>query len=279
MLNSDNDAKSNWLSVGPNQTSYSTENTIVKNDKEFKSNLPTIYSHKIYGELACLTYFIKVCYDKTFDENFCKNLSITLNSFPNGKLAEIYGSNHLKIGKNNSAKLNYVLNNSEYLSHMRKSNQDGKDAFKKCYKKYNSGTYYLKENIIEDKNEMDNLKELYVQHLIRPKGCRNKKVNGKKYTIKDYYILDSNLIDFIMKNYKVDVAEEIISYYDVWDNQMYFLKPNLKSPDKKNLEKAYKYLKLNTYSSSIRLDFDKLTDNIDKNSEFNWKHSEKIKLM
>ena len=62
VLNSDNDAKNNCLSVGPNQTSYSDINVITKNDKEFQSNFPSVYGHEVYGDLVCLTYFIKVCY-------------------------------------------------------------------------------------------------------------------------------------------------------------------------------------------------------------------------
>ena len=279
VLNSDNDAKKNCLSVGPNQTSYSSINIVSKNGKEFNTNLPAIYTHKIYGELVCLTYFIKVCYDRVFDENFCKNLSITLNSFPNGMLSEVYGSDFLKIGKTNSAKLEYVLQDSEYRSHMKKCDGAGKTAFRTCYKRYADDTYYIREDVRNDKEELENLEEIYVEKLIRPVGTRGKKVNGKKFAIKDYYILDSSLVSFIEANYEEDDKDEIISYYDLHPGTVYLLNPEMKSEDKKKLQSAYKRIKLNTYANSIRIDFDKVTDGIEEGSEFLWDHTQEIDLM
>lgn len=279
VLNSDNDAKTNCLSVGSNQTSYSAISIVSKNGKEFNTNLPAIYTHKIYGELVCLTYFIKVCYDRVFDENFCKKLSITLNSFPNGMLSDIYGINFLKIGKNNSAKLEYVLQDSEYRSHMRKCDDAGKTAFRTCYKRYTTDTYYLKEEYRDDKDELENLSEIYVEKLKRPDGTRGKKVNEKKFAIKDYYVLDTELVNFIDANYEEDDKDEILAYYDLYTGVFYLLSPEIKSEDKKKLQSAYKRIKLNTYAESIRIDFDKVTDDIDENSVFFWDHSQEIELM
>ncbi len=278
VLNSDNDAKINCISVGPNQTSYSSEIIVSKNDKEFNSNLPAVYSHKIYGELVCLTYFIKVCYDRTFDEHFRENLSITLNSFPNGMLAEVYGTDFLKIGKNNSAKLEYVLQETAYLSSIRKSDDDGKAAFRICYKKYKEDTYYLKEDVIENKDEIERLSELYVENYIRTTGMRGKKVNGKKFDIKDYVILDTELINFIENNYNETDKDNILMYYDLF-NGVYLLNARLKSEDKKKLQSAYKRIKLNTYADSIRIDFDRVVEGVDSDSEFSWDHSQSISLM
>ena len=53
----------------------------------------------------------------------------------------------------------------------------------------------------------------------------------------------------------------------------------MKSEDKKKLQSAYKRIKLNTYATSIRIDFDKVTDDIDEDSEFFWHHSQEIDLM
>lgn len=237
-----------------------------------------MYSHKIYGDLVCLTYFIKVCYDRTFDEHFREKLSITLNSFPNGMLAEVYGTDFLKIGKNNSAKLEYVLQESAYLSSIRKSDNDGKSAFKTCYKRYKEDTYYLKEDVIENKDEIESLTELYVEKYIRSTGTRGKKINEKKFDIKDYVILDTELVDFIEKNYDESDKDDILTYYDLFSGA-YLLNARLKSEDKKKLQSAYKRIKLNTYADSIRIDFDRVVEGVDSDSEFFWDHSQSISLM
>lgn len=278
VLNSDNDAKSNCLSVGPNQTSYSAVEVITKNDKEFQSNLPSIYKHNVYGELVCLTYFIKVCYDKKFDFSFSKTLRLSLNCFPNGKLASLYGTDFLKIGKNNSAKLEYVLPRSEYSKHVRKCDETGKVAFRTCYKHYKNIVYYISENVRDDKDSLGELEKLFTDCLIRKQNDRSKKVNGKKFSMKDYWILDESIIKYIGENYSIEDQEKILGYYDEYNN-VSLLDLNTKAEDKTKLKAAYKSIKLNTYANSIRIDFDKVTDKIDENSEYNWRHSQEICLM
>ena len=278
VLNSDNDAKSNCLSVGPNQTSYSDIIVITKNDKEFKPNLPSIYTHKTYGDLICLTYFIKVCYDKKFDDSFSKTLRLSLNCFPNGQLAEVYGTDFLKIGKSNSARLEYVLSEGVYLKHIRKCDNDGKDAFRKCYFHFKGTVYYISENVRDDKDALKELKEVFTDSLIRKAGDRSKKVNGKKFVMSDYWILDELKVKYISENYPEKSQEKIFEYYDEYSN-VALMNLNTKAEDKTKLKAAYKSIKLNTYANSIRIDFDKVMDALDENSEYNWKHSQEIMLM
>lgn len=278
VLNSDNDAKSNCLSVGPNQTSYSDINVITKNDKEFNSNLPSVYGHEVYGDLVCLTYFIKVCYDRKFDESFSKSLRLSLNCFPNGSLANIYGTDFLKIGKNNSARLEYILPRNEYLKYYKKCDAAGKNAFKLCYKIYKGNVFYISENVRDDKDSLKELESLFVDLLIRQAGDRSKKVNGKKFSIKDYWVLDEVAMQFINANYSEESQEKILEFYDEYSD-VALIDLNTKSADKTKLKAAYKSIKLNTYANSIRIDFDKVTENIDENSEYNWEHSQEIMLM
>ena len=278
VLNSDNDAKNNCLSVGPNQTSYSDINVITKNDKEFKSNLPSVYKHEVYGELVCLTYFIKVCYDRKFDESFSKSLNLSLNCFPNGKLADVYGTDFLKIGKNNSARLEYVLPKNAYSRYIRKCDDAGKTAFRTCYKTYRGTVYYISENVRDDKDALKELERLFINSLIREDGDRSKKVNGKKYHIKDYWILYEAEMQFISTNYSEEEQEKILGYYDEYNN-VALIDLNTKAEDKTKLKTAYKSIKLNTYANSIRIDFDKVTYALDKDSEYNWEHSQEIMLM
>lgn len=278
VLNSDNDAKNNCLSVGPNQTSYSDVEIITKNDKEFQSNLPSVYNHEVYGELVCLTYFIKVCYDRNFDASFSKSLRLSLNCFPNGKLASVYGTDFLKIGKNNSAKLEYVLTRNEYSKYLRKCDNAGKNAFKTCYKLYKDNVFYISENVRDDKDSLKELERLFVDLLIRQANDRSKKVNGKKFSMKDYWILDEAEIQFINANYAVESQEKILGFYDEYTN-VALIDLNTKAEDKSKLKAAYKSIKLNTYADSIRIDFDRVTDSVNDESEYNWKHSQEVMLM
>lgn len=92
-------------------------------------------------------------------------------------------------------------------------------------------------------------------------------------------MLDTELVNFIDANYEEDDKDEILAYYDLYTGVFYLLSPEIKSEDKKKLQSAYKRIKLNTYAESIRIDFDKVTDDIDENSVFFWDHSQEIELM
>lgn len=277
VLNSDNDAKTNSINVGPNQTSYANKEVIKKNDKEFQSNLPVIYNHEIYGELVCLTYFIKVCYNRQFDKDFSKNLHLNLCCFPNGNLLDIYGTNFLKIGKTNSATLEHILSLDDYLKYIDACNDEGKIAFKTCYKIYSDDVYYINENVKNDSDTLQELENLYISCLNRKKtGDKGKKVNGKKFKISEYYILDNNIMAFLNDSYSDEDQEKILEYYDKHKN-VALLNYNIKTEDKDKLKSAYKSINLNTYADSIRIDFDKLTEEVD--DEYNWKHSQEVMLM
>ncbi len=274
VLNSDNDAKNNSLSVGPNQTSYSTEVPIQKNDKEFSSNLPTIYHHEIYGELVCLTYFIKVCYDKKFDSSFSKNLTVTLNCFPNGKLATVYNCDFLNIGKNNSAELLPVLTHTDFLRYRKKGDESVLESFNTFYNYYRDPVYYLNQEQCEECG--DEITSLYIEELIRDRSDKSKKVNGKKFKLSDYTILDEISLEFLENNYPSEIKDSILSYYELLSN-VHILRNDMSAEDKKKLEGAYKKIKLNIYASSIRINFDKVDENCD--DEFKWNRSQPIQLM
>lgn len=278
VLNSDNDAKLNCLSVGPNQTSYASISDISINDKKFVTNLPSVYEHEVYGQLVCLTYFMKVCYDREFDSRFCESLAVSLNCFPNGALADTYGTDFLKIGKNNSAKIEMILDYSNYLSYIRKcSNEQDKTAFRNVYKHYANNVLYLNENVRDDTDLQDELTSLYKDNIIRAIGDRSKKINGKNFKLLDYWILDDELLAFIDSNYSTADKDDILDYYESYNN-VCIVKTDTKGEDKRKLQTAYKNINLNTYASSVRIDFDKVTDNLDTDSVFFWDHSQEIDL-
>ncbi len=82
----------NKINVGANQISYGQHMPMKSlgtgTKYTWKAALRTIYHHQTYGEIPCLTFFIKFIYD---DEN--KTLKkIELVSVPNGILEDIYGN-------------------------------------------------------------------------------------------------------------------------------------------------------------------------------------------
>ena len=96
--------------------------------------------------------------------------------------------------------------------------------------------------------------------------------------MKDYWILDEAEIEFINENYTEESQEKILEFYDEYNN-VALIDLNTKAEDKSKLKAAYKSIKLNTYANSIRIDFDKVTDSVDDESKYNWKHSQEVMLM
>ena len=92
---------STCIFVGENQNSY--KGTIIKNvgkpteyHEKYSPNLPTIYSKTNGDKKITLTYFVTLLNNSITQK--CELISIMC--FPNGKLAEHYGSRPLKAGKN-----------------------------------------------------------------------------------------------------------------------------------------------------------------------------------
>lgn len=80
--------------VGNNQNSY--KGKITNTDREYKGNLPTIYTKNDGTKKVCLTYFIVIIHDSMFS-----NINaMYITCMPNGELSPIYGSKPLKAGKN-----------------------------------------------------------------------------------------------------------------------------------------------------------------------------------
>lgn len=96
---SDGDATTNKVTLSKNQTSYATDEPIIYEGVPFQSNLPTIYNHSVYGDLICLTYFIKVVYDMRENLNSFRSFKVILCSIPNGELKERYGETIINAGR------------------------------------------------------------------------------------------------------------------------------------------------------------------------------------
>ena len=95
----DGDAKGNKITLGPNQTSCFTTTPLNYQNVPFTSNLPEIYDHKVYGNVPCLTYFLKLIYNLDNELDSFRNFKLILYSLPNGKLNQTLGFNHWGAGR------------------------------------------------------------------------------------------------------------------------------------------------------------------------------------
>ncbi|MGL5330711.1 MAG: hypothetical protein ACRDD7_15695, partial [Peptostreptococcaceae bacterium] len=114
LLYSDGDAVENKVTLSKNQTSYMTNNEYVYGDSSFKSNLPCCYDHKLYGEVVCLTYFVKVIYDLREGLNSFRNFKVILCSIPNGELSDIYGYEFVQAGRSIIRVIQPQLNEEQF---------------------------------------------------------------------------------------------------------------------------------------------------------------------
>lgn len=82
----------NKINVGANQISYGQHLPMISkrtNTKyTWKAALRTIYHHQVYGEIPCLTFFVKFIYDDS--TKLLKKAELI--NVPNGELQNIYGN-------------------------------------------------------------------------------------------------------------------------------------------------------------------------------------------
>lgn len=95
----DGDATGNKFTLGPNQTSCFTTEPLVYRDIPFYSKLPTFYNHKVYGEVPCLTYFLKLVYNLDEELQSFRNFKLILYSLPNGMLNNLIGRPPFQAGR------------------------------------------------------------------------------------------------------------------------------------------------------------------------------------
>ncbi len=112
---SDTDAIHNKLNMGPNQTSYFTNERLMYQNKPFTSNLPTFYNHRAFGQIPCLSYFLKLIYNLDEELDTFRTFKLILCSVPNGELVEELGTGYFQAGKTSqstyrtSIRINYSL--------------------------------------------------------------------------------------------------------------------------------------------------------------------------
>lgn len=95
----DGDATGNKVTLGPNQTSCFTIDPLVYDGIPFYSNLPITYPHKVYGQIPCLTYFLKLVYNLDNELESFRKFKLFLYSLPNGLLNDALGNEHFQAGR------------------------------------------------------------------------------------------------------------------------------------------------------------------------------------
>ena len=82
----------NKINVGANQISYGQHLPMTSKGTDtkytWKAALRTTYHHQVYGEIPCLTFFVKFVYD----DNTKLLKKVELVNVPNGELKNIYGN-------------------------------------------------------------------------------------------------------------------------------------------------------------------------------------------
>ena len=96
---SDGDVTGNKITLSKNQTSCFTTTPLNYKGVPFSSNLPETYSHKVYGEVPCLTYFIKLIYNLDNELESFRKFKLILYSLPNGKVNQTLDNDHWGAGR------------------------------------------------------------------------------------------------------------------------------------------------------------------------------------
>lgn len=168
VLESDNDVTNKLIDARKNQTSYATTNNITYDNIPFKSNLPSSYTHNVYGNLYTLTYFVRLVYKLSPAKDSFETFKVYLASIPNGLLFPILQDSFIQAGKNKERPIMNEIESAVYTGILARLNTSEQNLFNMSYY-YNltSDNYILCERLLEPKNrsaeqkQRKELKELY----------------------------------------------------------------------------------------------------------------------
>lgn|GEM_PF-4532274 len=185
LLYSDGDATENKVTLSKNQTSYMTPEEYTYGDSSFKSNLPCFYEHRLYGEVVCLTYFVKVIYDLTDGLNSFRNFKVILCSIPNGELRDIYGYDFIQAGRSIKRVVQNELSQIQYNEILEKCNTQERNILDESYENIgveNEIMYILKDNLSSEQKKK--IQKLYDDKDIF-KERSTIRINFNKFELED----------------------------------------------------------------------------------------------
>lgn len=185
LLYSDGDATENKVTLSKNQTSYMTPEEYTYGDSSFKSNLPCFYDHRLYGEVVCLTYFVKVIYDLTDDLNSFRNFKVILCSIPNGELRDVYGYDFIQAGRSIKRVIQKELSQIQYDEILGLCNEEESNTLNQSYENIDiedEMMYILNDGLSSDQKK--NLQKLYNDKDIF-KERSTIRINFNKFEVED----------------------------------------------------------------------------------------------
>lgn len=185
ILYSDGDATENKVTLSKNQTSYMTSDEYTYADTSFKSNLPCFYNHRLYGEVLCLTYFVKVIYDLRDGLNSFRNFRVILCSIPNGELRDIYGCDFIQAGRSIKRVIQKDLSQVQYDEILNKCEGEEINILNQSYQNIDVEDeimYILKDDLTSDQKK--DLQKLYNDKDIF-KERSTIRINFNKFEVED----------------------------------------------------------------------------------------------
>jgi hypothetical protein len=184
-LDTDGDALQHKVDLGKNQTSYGSNPPITLEGIPFKSNLPTIYNHQLYGQLITLTYIVKIVYNLQEGITSLRNFQIYLCSVPNGLLQPVLGEGFINAGRKLVRPILQELSNEQYLGYLNLLDDAEKNVFNNCYYLENEANVYkLHEWINNNTNSLAEPLKSYKKSLNEIYLNKNFNVQREKLRVK-----------------------------------------------------------------------------------------------
>ncbi|SOC41457.1 hypothetical protein [Ureibacillus acetophenoni] len=166
-LDTDQDAIGHKVDLGKNQTSYASIDPIDYLGTPFKSNLPTVYDHQLYGELYTLTYIVKLVYNLDSGIDSLRNFELYLCSIPNGLMRDELGLDFVQAGRTMIRPFFTTLDNVEYTNLYNTLNSTEKAIFDQSYQQDSNNNYLLHDWLLFNANSLDETKKEVKKQLTK----------------------------------------------------------------------------------------------------------------
>lgn len=166
----------NKINLGKNQTSYFTEEPLIKEQIPFTSKLPLMYKHRLYNDLICLTYFVKFVYKLDSQNNKFEDYKIMIGCVPNGRLFRTLGEEFIDAGKTKVANIQLAIPREDYEALHKRCDTAQKQLLNNIYTEAN--IIYLKNFNVED--EIDDTEDEVIETIEDEIAIENDTVINQK---------------------------------------------------------------------------------------------------
>ncbi|WP_430509736.1 hypothetical protein [Gottfriedia solisilvae] len=202
-LDSDSDALQHKVDLGKNQTSYASDIPITYHDIPFKSNLPTIYNHTLYGELYTFTYIVKIVYNLDEGIDSLRNFKVFLCSVPNGLMQPILGLDFVKAGRELERPFYNELTSVNYVELVNELNTDEESVFSQCYYiDQENEVYKIYDWLNQNGNTLDDEQKELKKELGKIYKSKNFNVQRQKLRVKFLELPSDEENNFMWNRYQ-----------------------------------------------------------------------------